>query len=54
MHSPATGRIVADQILGRDVGYDLSPFDPDRFARGPVQTREPIMGHQYGVELPEA
>jgi sarcosine oxidase subunit beta len=54
MHSPATGRIVADQILGRDVGYDLSPFDPDRFTRGPVQTREPIMGHQYGVELPEA
>jgi sarcosine oxidase subunit beta len=55
MHSPATGRIVADQILGRDVGYDLGPFAPDRFsAAAPVRTREPIMGHPYGVELPEA
>lgn len=31
-HSPAAGRILADLIVGRDPGLDLSPFAPDRFA----------------------
>jgi sarcosine oxidase subunit beta len=33
-HSPAAGRILADLIAGRDPHFDLSPFAPDRFARG--------------------
>ena len=33
-HSPAAGRILADLIAGRDPQFDLSPFAPDRFARG--------------------
>jgi len=33
-HSPAAGRILADVIAGRDPEFDLSPFAPDRFARG--------------------
>ncbi len=31
-HSPAAGRILADLIVGRDPGIDLSPFAPGRFA----------------------
>ena len=33
-HSPAAGRILADLIARRDPLFDLSPFAPDRFARG--------------------
>jgi len=33
-HSPATGRILADVIAGRDPGFDLGPFAADRFGRG--------------------
>jgi sarcosine oxidase, subunit beta len=33
-HSPAAGRILADLIAHRDPRFDLSPFAPDRFARG--------------------
>jgi sarcosine oxidase subunit beta len=33
-HSPAAGRILADLIADRDPAFDLSPFAPDRFARG--------------------
>ena len=32
-HSPAAGRILADLIADRDPGADLSPFDPERFAK---------------------
>jgi glycine/D-amino acid oxidase-like deaminating enzyme len=31
-HSPAAGRILADLIVGRDPGLDISSFAPDRFA----------------------
>jgi sarcosine oxidase subunit beta len=31
-HSPAAGRIVADLIVGRDPGIDLTPFTLERFA----------------------
>ena len=33
-HSPASGRILADLIVGRDPGFDPAPFALDRFARG--------------------
>ena len=33
-HCPAAGRLLADVITGRDPRFDLSPFAPDRFARG--------------------
>lgn len=33
-HSPAAGRILAEVIAGRDPQFDLTPFAPDRFARG--------------------
>jgi len=32
MHSPATGRIAADLVLGRDCGLDLAPLSLGRFA----------------------
>ena len=31
-HSPAAGRILADMIVGADVGFDVSAFDHGRFA----------------------
>jgi len=31
-HSPAAGRILADLIVGRDPGMDLTPFSFERFA----------------------
>jgi sarcosine oxidase subunit beta len=31
-HSPAAGRILADLIVGRDPGLDITSFAPDRFA----------------------
>ena len=36
MQSPAVGRIVADELLGRDPGFDLAPYRPARFADGAV------------------
>jgi sarcosine oxidase subunit beta len=33
-HAPAAGRLLADLIAGRDLGFDLTPFAADRFARG--------------------
>src|ERR1700730_18366705 len=35
-HSPAAGRILADVIVGRDPGRDLTPFAYARFAHTPV------------------
>ena len=32
-HSPAAGRVLADLIVGRDPGLDVSPFALERFAR---------------------
>ena len=43
-HSPAAGRILADVIAGRDPGFDLAPFAPDRF----VSPRE-AAGERYVV-----
>jgi len=34
-HSPAAGRILADLIVGRDPGIDVTPFALDRFQRTP-------------------
>jgi sarcosine oxidase subunit beta len=33
-HSPAAGRILADLIVGRDAGMDLTPFALERFGAG--------------------
>ena len=35
-HAPAAGRILADQIAGRDANFDVSPFALDRFSRRAV------------------
>ncbi len=35
-HSPASGRILADVIAGRDPDFDLSPFSYERFSSGVV------------------
>jgi sarcosine oxidase subunit beta len=31
-HSPAAGRLIADLIVGKNPQFDMSPFDPNRFA----------------------
>jgi sarcosine oxidase subunit beta len=36
MQAPAVGRIVADELLGEDPGFDLTPYRLERFARGAV------------------
>ena len=36
MQSPAVGRIVADELLGNDPGFDLAPYRLERFAGGAV------------------
>lgn len=36
MQSPAVGRIVADELLGEDPGFDLAPYRLERFAAGAV------------------
>ena len=35
-HAPAAGRILADQIAGRDPKFDATPFELDRFSRRAV------------------
>jgi sarcosine oxidase, subunit beta len=43
-HAPATGLAVADLLLdGRCDDFDLSPFDPGRFARGTVRREGAIV-----------
>jgi sarcosine oxidase, subunit beta len=40
-HAPATGTAVADLVFdGASTRFDLSPFDPARFAEGGLQRRE--------------
>ena len=34
MQAPAVGRIVADELLDRDPGFDLAPYRLERFASG--------------------
>ena len=36
MQAPAVGRIVADELLGDDPGFDLAPYRLERFAGGAV------------------
>jgi sarcosine oxidase subunit beta len=36
MQAPAVGRIVADELLGDDPGFDLTPYRLERFAGGAV------------------
>jgi len=42
-HSPAAGRLLADLIVGRDPGMDLSPFSCERFVAGQA------LGERYVV-----
>jgi len=49
------GQIMADLILGRDPGFDLSPFDPGRFAARPVRWANPFTaGEGAGSFQPSA
>ena len=36
MQAPAVGRIVADELLGEDPEFDLTPYRLERFAKGAV------------------
>ncbi len=45
MHGPIAGRLVAELILGRTPSIDISPFAPDRFARG-AALPEPLTAAQ--------
>jgi len=36
MQAPAVGRIVADELLGTDPGFDLTPYRLERFGAGAV------------------
>jgi sarcosine oxidase subunit beta len=42
-HSPAAGRILADLIVGRDAGIDVTPFALERF------TQQGVTGERYVV-----
>jgi sarcosine oxidase, subunit beta len=43
MQSPAIGRAVAEEILGLEPGFDLSPYRLDRFERGAVFPEELVL-----------
>lgn len=44
MHSPATGRIVADLIVrGRSSEFDIAPLRPERFAEGSLMHESAVM-----------
>jgi sarcosine oxidase subunit beta len=43
MQSPAVGRAVAEEILGLEPSFDLSPYRLDRFERGAVFPEELVL-----------
>lgn len=43
MQSPAVGRAVAEELLGLEPSFDLSPFRPDRFGAEPEFPEELIL-----------
>ena len=43
MQSPAVGRIVADELLGNDPGFDLTPYRIERFEGGAVFPEDVIL-----------
>jgi sarcosine oxidase, subunit beta len=43
MQSPAVGRAVAEEILGLEGSFDLSPYRFDRFERGAVFPEELVL-----------
>jgi len=43
MQAPAVGRIVADELLGCDPGFDLSPYRLERFSSGAVAPETAIL-----------
>ncbi len=42
-HSPAAGRVLADLVVGRDPGLDVSAFASDRFARGALAPEKNVV-----------
>lgn len=44
------GRVVADLLTGRDAGFDLAPFRPDRFAAGATAWRNPFTAGERSRE----
>ncbi|MGH2534288.1 MAG: NAD(P)/FAD-dependent oxidoreductase [Thermomicrobiales bacterium] len=48
-----TGTVVADLLTGHEVGFDLSPFDPSRFAAGDAAWTNPFTaGERSAVAAP--
>ena len=43
MQSPAVGRAVAEEILGVETSFDLSPYRLDRFERGAIFPEELVL-----------
>jgi sarcosine oxidase subunit beta len=43
MQSPAVGRAVAEEILGLEPSFDLSPYRLDRFETGAVFPEELVL-----------
>ena len=43
MQAPAVGRIVADELLGRDPGFDLAPYRLERFDAGSFSPETAIL-----------
>ncbi len=43
MQAPAVGRIVADELLGIDPGFDLAPYRLERFAGGSLAVETAIL-----------
>ena len=43
MQSPAVGRAVAEELLGREPFLDLTPYRLERFARNPVFPEEVVL-----------
>lgn len=48
------GVIVADLLTGKDPGFDLRPFDPDRFATAGTTWNNPFTAGEKRREEPEA
>lgn len=44
MHSPATGRILAELLMdGRCSTFDIHPLRPERFAQGDWEISDSVM-----------
>ena len=48
-----TGNIVADLLTGRDPGFHLAPFDPDRFATAGTSWSNPFTAGEHSSRIVE-